>query len=160
MFVNHQSGGLDDVIDNFFPQASSQWDALAHVASDTSGTTYFNGAARDEVMEDKRNTIDHWARKGIAGRGVLLDVPRSRARRGVNSQPRELGGNPRRRTPLDVRRGPGCTLGSGDILILYTGFLGWRRTLSKDAQMALRLNLASPGLARLKMSLASCGIRT
>jgi hypothetical protein len=67
---------LDDVLDNFFLQISSQWDSLAHVA-DTPGV-FYNGANDDDVLTGKRNTIDHWARRGIVGRGVLIDLDRAR----------------------------------------------------------------------------------
>jgi kynurenine formamidase len=72
--VLHQPGpgfpDLDYVLDNFFPQISSQWDSLAHVAY-TPGV-FYNGANDDEVVSGKRNTIDHLARRGIVGRGILL----------------------------------------------------------------------------------------
>ena len=46
--VLHQPGpgfpDLDDVLDNFFPQISSQWDSLAHVAY--SPGVFYNGAYR------------------------------------------------------------------------------------------------------------------
>jgi len=66
---------LDDVLDNFFPQISSQWDSLAHVAY-TPGV-FYNGASDDDVLVRNRNTIDHWARRGIVARGVLLDLDRA-----------------------------------------------------------------------------------
>ena len=39
---------LDDVLDNFFPQSSSQWDSLAHVAY--SPGVFYNGATDDDVL--------------------------------------------------------------------------------------------------------------
>jgi hypothetical protein len=64
-----------DVLDNFFPQISSQWDSLAHVAY--SAGVFYNGATDNDVLIGHRNTIDHWARRGIVGRGVLLDLDRA-----------------------------------------------------------------------------------
>ena len=75
--VLHQPGtaGFDDVYDNFYPQASSQWDSLAHVGY--APDQMYNGATEQEVLAGTRNTIDHWARHGLAGRAVLLDVERA-----------------------------------------------------------------------------------
>ncbi|MEJ1231015.1 MAG: hypothetical protein WDM88_10930 [Galbitalea sp.] len=64
--------GLDDRLDNLYTQVSSQWDSLAHVFY-TPGQ-FYNGATRDDIVAGHRNTVDHWARRGIAGRAVLLDV--------------------------------------------------------------------------------------
>ena len=68
---------LDDVYDNFYPQISSQWDSLAHVAY--SPGVFYNGATDQDVLSGGRNTIDHWARRGIVARAVLLDLQRSLA---------------------------------------------------------------------------------
>src|ERR1017187_8472013 len=68
---------LDDVLDDYFPQISSQWDSLAHIAA--SPGVFYNGATVEDVVEWGVNTIDHWARRGIVGRGVLLDVRRALA---------------------------------------------------------------------------------
>ena len=69
------TAGFDDVYDNFYPQASSQWDSLAHVGY--APDQMYNGATEEEVLAGTRNTIDHWARHGVAGRAVLLDVERA-----------------------------------------------------------------------------------
>ncbi len=50
---------LDDVYDNFYPQVSSQWDSLAHVAY--SPGVFYNGATDEDAPSGARNTIDHWA---------------------------------------------------------------------------------------------------
>jgi len=67
--------GLDDVIDNVYPQASSQWDSLGHISFDFK--RYYNGRTVEDVIDGGHNTIDHWARRGIAGRAVLLDLERT-----------------------------------------------------------------------------------
>ncbi|MDT7551855.1 MAG: hypothetical protein QOI16_391 [Pseudonocardiales bacterium] len=111
--------GLDDFVDNWFPQASSQWDALGHVAAHTDA--FYNGATRDEVVVGHRNTIDHWARHGIVTRGVLLDVADVVTERG----------GPGESVPVTVedleraRAATGLELRSGDILMVHTGFVAW-----------------------------------
>lgn len=60
----------EDIIDRFNPQASSQLDGLAHVRAREHG--YYTGIDdRDRAREALG--MHHWAERGIAGRGVLLD---------------------------------------------------------------------------------------
>ncbi len=75
--------GTDDYYDNYYPQASSQWDALRHVGHPTLG--YYNGLPLDDAgrLGSSHLGIDKWAERGIAGRFVLLDVDRYRAVRGA-----------------------------------------------------------------------------
>jgi len=49
--VLHRAGsaGFDDVYDNFYPQAGSQWDSLAHVGY-APGEMY-NGATEQDVLD-------------------------------------------------------------------------------------------------------------
>ena len=64
--VLHEPGtaGFNDVYDNFYPQASSQWDSLAHIGY--APDQMYNGATEQEVLAGTRNTIEHWARHGLA----------------------------------------------------------------------------------------------
>jgi hypothetical protein len=67
--------GRDDYMDNFYPQASSQWDSLRHILHPREG--FYNGTRREEVISGGgRLGIENMAERGIAGRGVLLDVAR------------------------------------------------------------------------------------
>src|SRR5262249_53036844 len=59
----------DDKLDNFWPQNSSQWDYWLH-AQDPKTGTFFNGNTDDSIG------VEQWAERGIAGRGVLLDMVR------------------------------------------------------------------------------------
>ncbi|HXW83893.1 MAG TPA: cyclase family protein, partial [Candidatus Binataceae bacterium] len=67
---------LDDYLDNFYPQASSQWDALCHVKHPVHGA--YNGIPDNQITGrgGTRLGIDNLARHGIAGRGVLIDIAR------------------------------------------------------------------------------------
>ena len=118
---------LDDVLDNFFPQISSQWDSLAHVAY--SPGTFYNGASDDDILQGHRNTIDHWARKGIVARAVLLDLERTLIGKGDRYTPGTgaaftVADLEAAREHSDVEFSPGC------ILLLRTGFMGWYRRQS------------------------------
>jgi len=65
----------DDYLDNFWPQASSQWDSLRHILHPRDG--FYNGVKANEiVVGGGKLGIENIARRGIAGRGVLLDVAR------------------------------------------------------------------------------------
>jgi len=73
---------LDDYLDNFYPQASSQWDALCHVKHPKFGA--YNGIPDAEVTGygGVKLGIDNLARRGIAGRGILADIGRYHERIG------------------------------------------------------------------------------
>jgi len=143
----HQPGpglaDLDDVYDNFYPQASSQWDSLAHVAY--SPGVFYNGATDDDVLAGKRNTIDHWARRGIVARAVMLDLERALSAHGK-------GYSPERATALSVsdlecaREHAGISYSPGCILLLRTGFLGWYRSQPRHARNRLAKDLRAPGI--------------
>jgi kynurenine formamidase len=65
---------LDDRLDGFYPQSSTQWDGFRHVRAKQFG--FFTGHPGEFADGDARLGIDHWARVGIVGRGVLLDFGR------------------------------------------------------------------------------------
>jgi kynurenine formamidase len=144
--VLHQPGtaGFDDVYDNFYPQASSQWDSLAHVGY--APDQMYNGATEQEVLAGTRNTIDHWARHGMAGRAVLLDTERAMREAGRAYDP----GEP---VALDVedlelaRRQAGVEFAPGDIILLHTGFAAWYLEQPRQVKDGLHGNVFAPGLA-------------
>lgn len=71
--VDVDRNNREDVLDAFNPQSSSQWDGLGHVRAREFG--WFGGRT-DLVDAAAALGIEQWARRGIAGRGVLLDVAR------------------------------------------------------------------------------------
>jgi kynurenine formamidase len=144
--IGHHS---DDVLDNFYPQASSQWDGLTHVGDYEHG--FWGGVTVQELRasaDKKRLGIDHWARRGIVGRCVLLDVARYRAAQG---RPIDCGSN-------DVitleeleatRAAQGVALEPGDVWLLRTGWVGWYDQQRYGTRFALgdRNTFKAPGLA-------------
>jgi kynurenine formamidase len=127
----------DDYI--FMPlQGASQWDALAHVYYDDQ---LYNGypASDVTVVGAFHDTIDRIA-KGVAGRGVLLDIARLR---GVDWL--EAG---EVITPDDLEAAiaaqDGVEVGSGDILLFRTG---WRR-MFLEQKSAQDFMAGEPGLGQ------------
>lgn len=130
----------DDHFKAFNTQGSSQWDGFRHIRHPIHG--HFGGETNDGKLG-----IDHWARRGIVGRGVLADVARWRAAEG---RPLEMD----RCEPfpfdevLATLEAQGSEVKAGDILLIRTGWVGWYETLNADAQTALAdmSGLAYPGL--------------
>lgn len=116
--------GFDDVYDNYYPQASSQWDALSHVAYRPD--VFYQGVTADEIAREGRNGIEAWAQRGIAGRGVLLDVARALEAEGRPFDP----GSSTALTVDDLelaRRQAGVEFRPGDVVLIRTGFVEWYR---------------------------------
>jgi len=99
-------------------QAGTQWDGLAHVYYDDRLYNDFPASAITSAGAT-RDGIEHIARTGMVGRGVLLDVARH-----LNQD--VLDDSFVIDTDLldDVVEAQGVTLEEGDILVIRTG---WRR---------------------------------
>ena len=144
--VLHAPGSIvfDDVYDNFYPQASSQWDSLGHIGY--APDQFYNGATEAEVASGRRNTIEHWARRGIAGRAVVLDMVRTAAEDGRPYDP----GTSAAFDVADLERArsrSGFDFSPGDILVLHTGFASWYIEQPRDRRLQVRREIATPGLA-------------
>lgn len=133
--------GLDDVYDGFNPQASSQWDGLGHFAY--RADAFYNGATLADV-ELGRNGVEAWARTGIVGRGVLIDLA------ALLPEPFDPGSS-HAFTPDDIAKvlsATGVEPRTGDVLVIRTGFLDWYRGLSsrERERIADKSNLRACGL--------------
>lgn len=143
--------GHDDHYDDFYPQQSSQWDALCHVGHTQHG--YYNGRTPADFTgrAGARNGIEHWARRGIVGRGVLLDLPRYYAAVGQPWEPNRTY----EIAPGDLVRVAAAQrteLKPGDILLLRTGWMAWYSTLDRAgreevARTAMEQSIQVPGFA-------------
>ncbi len=127
---------LDDRLDSFYPQGSTQWDGLRHVRAREFG--FFGGVTDEFGPDDDRLGIGHWARGGIVGRGLLLDVAGHREREGRAYDP--LGSEPIEADELrQVVAAQEVELRPGDVLLIRTGWIGAYRALDqagRDAQAA------------------------
>jgi hypothetical protein len=132
--------GHDDELTNWNTQRSSQWDGFRHMKHPSWG--FYNDVA------DEAHGIHHWARRGLAGRGVLADVARWRESVGrpvAPSAPDEITIDDLHATlaaqETEVR--------TGDILLVRTGWLEWYRSLDEDGRRAVAEDAMS----------GTCGLR-
>ena len=138
----------DDVLDNFYTQASSQWDGLTHVGDFEHG--FWGGVTNADLRATGDKTklgIDHWARRGIAGRAVVLDVGRYLASQGT---PLDCGER-REITVADLegtRQAQGIEFQTGDVWLIHTGWISWYEAQSAGVRQAISntANLRTPGL--------------
>ena len=121
-----EGGGVarDDYLDNFWPQASSQWDGLRHIRHPRDG--FYNGVKDEQISleEGSKLGMENFARRGIVGRGVLLDVERYLQQQGMPLDPRSS--TVIRPGALEAcARAQDVDVRPGDILIVRTGWLRW-----------------------------------
>ncbi|MGI6873701.1 cyclase family protein [Amycolatopsis sp. 3B14] len=122
----------DDVLREFYLQATSQVDGLRHRRA--SGYGFYNGVPDDDIRAGRPALgVQRWAEKPIVGRGLLIDVAGLLAAEGA---------------PLDHRHGPaldvdildralraqGERVRPGDLVLVHTGWARW----FLDAGPALR----------------------
>ena len=127
----------DDVLDGWNTQASTQWDGFRHIPHPVH--RFYGG------LDEKDHGVDHWAERGIVGRGVLADVGRWLE---ADGRPLALD-QPVPIDPEDVVRclaDEGVESEPGDVLLIRTGWLGWYRARSAEEKAAMAEQHANPGL--------------
>ncbi len=128
----------DDEIANWNTQASSQWDGFRHVRAP--GLGYYGG------LPDSSHGVHHWARRGIVGRGVLVDLAAHRRR--VDMPPLrmdEADAVSAEELAQAIDSSP-SQVEEGDILLLHFGWVEWYTGLDARARGALARDLRFPGL--------------
>ncbi len=119
--------GHDEHISGWNTQSSSQWDGFRHIKHPVHG--FYNGVA------DEDHGIHHWAKRGIAGRGVLADVARWRSSQGRPITPNAA--DPVEPEDLTATlEAQGTTVEPGDVLLVRMGWLSWYRSLDADGRRA------------------------
>ncbi|MFM8648511.1 MAG: cyclase family protein [Actinomycetota bacterium] len=150
-FAHEVTGGgtstsHDDVLHGWNTQSSSQWDGFRHIRNHAAlqnedGSGHFGG------VDDEEHGIDHWARRGIAGRAVLADLGRWR----------ESIGRPIRCDDADAiepaeidecLRAQGTRRQPGDVLLLRFGWIAWYEKQSRAVRERIAGvdSLRTPGL--------------
>jgi kynurenine formamidase len=134
---------LDDRLDSFYPQASSQWDGLRHVRAREHG--FFGGVTADFAPGPGPLGIEAWS-NGIVGRGVLLDIVRLREQQG---RPYDaLGAEAIEASDLaDAAAAQGVELSAGDILCIRTGWIEAYRGLAAQQRVEMSAHPRISGLA-------------
>jgi kynurenine formamidase len=106
----------------------------------------YNGATEQQVLAGTRNTIDHWARHGIAGRAVLLDAERAIRAAGRPYDPGDSVAIGVEDLEL-ARRQASVEFAPGDIILLHTGFAAWYVRQPTQVKNRLHGNVVAPGVA-------------
>jgi kynurenine formamidase len=136
---------LDDYLDNFYPQASSQWDALSHVKHPKFGG--YNGFPDSEITGygGTRLGIDNLARRGIAGRGVLADIGRYHERVG-----KTVSFTSNESIPLEdllaTLKEQRTTIRPGDALLIRIGWTLAYLAMTPEEKQALAGETRCPGI--------------
>lgn len=135
----------DDWVDSFYLQSSSQIDALRHIGHPRHG--FYNGlTAEQNGPGSTRLGVHTWAAAGIAGRGVLLDLPRYFERLGRPYDATETIVVDARMLD-DIALSQGVSWHPGDMLLLRTGWA--EQYLAKTPEQRLATPWRrSPGLAQ------------
>jgi kynurenine formamidase len=125
----HDRNTFEDVLDAFNPQAASQWDGFRHVRAREAG--FYGGVTDLEDAGQDRLSVEHLARRGIVGRGVLLDVVRWYEGQGRAWDP--FAGHVVDGSTLEqVAASQGTEIRPGDILCVRLGWVGAYRALTPD----------------------------
>jgi kynurenine formamidase len=124
-------------------QGSSQWDSFVHTGCHEPGVdgVFYNGFGREDIDETgyaQRGGIDKVAQRGIASRGVLLDVARMLA--GGSSDPLPIDHAIDPAQFHDCIRHQGVEIQPGDVVCFRTG---WTE-LYLDADRERRRELMTP----------------
>jgi kynurenine formamidase len=112
----------DDYVDGLWLQGSSQWDGLTHIRHPEHGN--YNGVPDADIHggPGTRLGIDQWSRRGIVGRGVLVDVKRH-----LEAEGRAYDVVSAYQITVDDLEGAlerqSVALDTGDILLVHTGWL-------------------------------------
>ena len=136
-----EKGHANDDEIHFNTQASSQWDGLRHYPYQQVGERkFYNGATQADLVHDTGPTeligIQNIARRGIAGRGVLLDWRAYAIRKGIRYSPFSYHAIPL--TELqEVAAAEGVTFRPGDILFVRSGWTEEYQKLTENEQEQL-----------------------
>jgi kynurenine formamidase len=112
------TAGMDDHLEDFYPQSSTQWDGLRHIASPDGWYGGWHGRAEEDL---EPLGIHHWARGGIVGRGVLVDLAALASAAAPSYDPFSRVAF----TPADIEAALAAqrtSLRPGDILCVRTGW--------------------------------------
>ena len=120
---------MDDRLDSFYPQLSTQWDALSHIRCREYG--FWNGRPDNPGAEGNDLGIEKYAEHGLVGRGVLVDVGAWVGDRAMTSTEIPLS------VVQEALADQGSELRAGDVLCLRTGWVGTYKALDRAGRQAV-----------------------
>jgi kynurenine formamidase len=134
----------DDRLQNFYLQASTQWDGLRHIRARELG--FYGGRQQDQAGPDGGELgIERWVQHGLVGRGVVVDVARRCEENGTPLSARE--GTPITVEMLeDTLQAQGAALQAGDFCLLRTGYVAAYLAAAADEREDFAIERDCPGL--------------
>ena len=143
---------------HFNPQQSSQWDGFRHhnapapTPEDPGRRVFYGGTTAQEITDtdSPRIGIGYWAKKGIAGRGVLIDYVSYAEKKGIS-----VNALTQQMVSLDevheIARECNITFKKSDIFFLRVGLPGIWSAMSAEQRLAYSQQ-ASPKHAGMEQS--------
>ncbi|KAE8154255.1 hypothetical protein BDV25DRAFT_148167 [Aspergillus avenaceus] len=130
------------------PQQSSQWDGLRHFSQTVPGQSerVFYGGMTSEEINDRssdRLGMQHWAKEGIAGRGVLIDYAAWAEKKGIKYTTFSTH-QVRLSDILEIAKECNITFQKGDILFVRVGVTKEWDTVMTDEQKKAYSDNQSP----------------
>lgn len=142
----------DDLLDGMYLQAASHIDGFRHLAHPDHG--FYNGWTGQQIDASKAALgVDRFAKMGIVGRGLLVDVGEYRdvAGRPLDHVAGEAFGVDELEGALAMQ---GARVEPGDILLVRTGWLAHYQTLDETGRRVVRDDLVCSGLEQSRDVLA------
>lgn len=143
----------DDYLDGLYLQGSSQVDSLRHFRHPDHG--FYNHTPDSAVVAHSPTIgVNRYAERGIAGRGVLLDIDRHLLRQGRRLDFR--GGEAFTVELLqEVAQAQKVTFQQGDILLMRTGWLDFYfNEMTASEREAFPQRMVCPGLLQCRQTVA------
>lgn len=131
--------GWDDTLDNFNPQSSTQWDGLRHIRGRSTG--HYGGWDGDTDADPGRLGVQHWADRGILGRGLLADVTAVRSYDPLEGRAITVEDLDEALSRVGVEPRP------GDVLCVRTGWADRYTALSAGERSAYAAQFDGPAMA-------------
>lgn len=98
---------------------------------------FYGGTTKDEILNrgNDRIGIQHWAREGITGRGVLIDYASWAAKRGIEYLALSRH-SIKLRDIIDIAQEEQISFERGDILLIRSGFTNEWNSMSLEAKQS------------------------
>lgn len=156
---------VNDDVWHFNSQGSTQWDGLRHFAYQKQAK-FYNGVTLDDMfnadgtIKSTQNGVEKWEKKGIVGRGILIDYDRWRRTHNIeyDALPSAASDWKPSRISLDdlkaILKEQGTKVTHGDILFVRTGFTSAYNSAPDDQRQSIAGLLLGSGVDQSEEMLA------